>query len=248
MSRPFALLPSCWSSHWRSRPLPHTARRPAAPRQTGPARSRTSPWPARTASARREPRLEGLVHGRRRRAERRLLPDQRQHQQRDAAVRRHRRLDVHRPADARHDLHGPGARQPSADVPRDGEGQERPLPDRHRLPDRPRAPDGHPAAAVSRRSRAARATTSSTSASTRTSTATAAAGRQRRRRTPARSPVQRSHVLVGSDTVTATNAANRDYAQPVYSRAGRHAASPRSPTATRARPATGSRSSTPTPR
>ena len=50
--------------------------------------------------------LEGLVHGRGRRAERRLLPDGRQHERRDAAVRRHRRLDLHRPADARHDLHG----------------------------------------------------------------------------------------------------------------------------------------------
>ena len=37
--------------------------------------------------------VEGLVHGRGRRAERRLLPDGRQHQRRDAAVRRHRRLD-----------------------------------------------------------------------------------------------------------------------------------------------------------
>ena len=60
--------------------------------------------------------LEGLVHGRRRRPQRRLLPDQRQHQRRDAAVRRHRRLDVHRPADARHDVHGPGARRPRADA------------------------------------------------------------------------------------------------------------------------------------
>ena len=41
-----------------------------------------------------------------RRAVRRLLPDHRQHQRRDPAVRRHRRLDVHRSADARHDLHG----------------------------------------------------------------------------------------------------------------------------------------------
>ena len=85
---------------------------------------------------RAQPTLEGLVHGRRRRAERRLLPDQRQHQQRDAAVRRHRRLDVHRPADARHDLHGPGARRPRADLPRHRHGQERALQDRHRLHDR----------------------------------------------------------------------------------------------------------------
>ena len=49
--------------------------------------------------------VEGLVHGRGRRAQRRLLPDGRQHERRDAAVRRHRRLDVHRPAGARHDLH-----------------------------------------------------------------------------------------------------------------------------------------------
>ena len=49
--------------------------------------------------------VEGLVHGRRRRALRRLLPDHRQHQRRDAAVRRHRRQHLHRPADPRHDLH-----------------------------------------------------------------------------------------------------------------------------------------------
>ena len=48
--------------------------------------------------------LEGLVHGRERRPQRRLLPDDRQHERRDAPVRRHRRLDVHRPPDARHDL------------------------------------------------------------------------------------------------------------------------------------------------
>ena len=53
--------------------------------------------------------LEGLVHGCERRAERRLLPDDRQHERRDAPVRRHRRLHVHRPADARHDLDGRAA-------------------------------------------------------------------------------------------------------------------------------------------
>ena len=35
-------------------------------------------------------------------------PTDRQHQRRDPAVRRHRRLDVHRPADPRHDLHRAG--------------------------------------------------------------------------------------------------------------------------------------------
>ena len=58
--------------------------------------------------------LEGLVHGRERRPQRRLLPDGRQHERRDAAVRRHRRLDVHRPPDARHDLHGRGDRRHAA--------------------------------------------------------------------------------------------------------------------------------------
>ena len=48
--------------------------------------------------------VQGLVHGRRRRPERRLLPDRRQHEPRDAPVHRHRRLDLHRPPDPRHDL------------------------------------------------------------------------------------------------------------------------------------------------
>ena len=54
----------------------------------------------------RNTRLEGLVHGGRRRAVRRLQPDDRQHQRRDPAVRRHRRADVHRPAEPGHDVHG----------------------------------------------------------------------------------------------------------------------------------------------
>ena len=43
------------------------------------------------------------------------------------------------------------ARRPRADVPRHRDGQERPLPDRHRLPDRPRPPDGASCARASRR-------------------------------------------------------------------------------------------------
>ena len=54
---------------------------------------------------RREHDLEGLVHGRGRRPVGRLRAHRRQHERRDAAVRRHRRLDLHRPADPRHDLH-----------------------------------------------------------------------------------------------------------------------------------------------
>ena len=61
--------------------------------------------------------LEGVVHGRRRRAERRLLPDDRQHERRDAPVRRHRRLHVHRPSDEGHDLDRPGAGQQRHGLP-----------------------------------------------------------------------------------------------------------------------------------
>ena len=56
-------------------------------------------------------RLEGLVHRRRRGPVRRLRADHRQHERPHAAVRRHRRALVHRPADPRPDLHGP---QPTA--------------------------------------------------------------------------------------------------------------------------------------
>ena len=50
--------------------------------------------------------VQGLVHGRRRDPERRLLPDRRQHQRRDPPVHRHGRLDLHRPPGSRHDVHG----------------------------------------------------------------------------------------------------------------------------------------------
>ena len=83
--------------------------------------------------------LEGLVHGRERRPQRRLLPDGRQHQRRDPPVRRHRRLHVHRPADAGHDLRGGGAsRLRRHGVHRDGDCEERQVSDRDRLRDRSR--------------------------------------------------------------------------------------------------------------
>ena len=77
-----------WGWSWRDWPRRRSMRRP---RLTDQARCRTSTSPARTASAPREPRLEGVVHGRRRHAVRRLQPDDRQHERPDAAVRRHRR-------------------------------------------------------------------------------------------------------------------------------------------------------------
>ena len=82
--------------------------------------------------------LEGLVHGRGRRAQRRLLPDDRQHERRDAPVRRHRRLDLHRPPDPRHDLHGRSrSTHGGHGLPRHDDGEERQVPDRDRLHHRP---------------------------------------------------------------------------------------------------------------
>ena len=88
-------------SHDRRR---EPAGRPGRPRRAVALRPRAQGLPRH----RPQHDLEGLVHGRERRPERRLLPDGRQHERRDPPVRRHRRLDVHRPANARHDLRGRG--------------------------------------------------------------------------------------------------------------------------------------------
>jgi hypothetical protein len=103
-----------------------------------------------------QPHLQGLVHGRRRRPVRRLLPDRRQHQRRDPPVRRHRRRQLHRPADPRHDLHRHGPRPGRDGLPGHRHGQERPLPDRHRLPDRPGQGHGRHAGALPAAGRLAR--------------------------------------------------------------------------------------------
>ncbi len=55
--------------------------------------------------------LEGLVHDRQRGAQRRLLPDRRQHQRRDHAVPGQRRVHLHRPPVTRHDLQRHGDQQ-----------------------------------------------------------------------------------------------------------------------------------------
>ena len=108
-----------------------------------------------------------------RRAVRRLRADHRQHQRRDAAVRGDRRVDVHRPADPGHDVHGLRARPDRDVLP----GHQHPAPRRlhagHRLPDRPaagRRGDADPAAGRRLGSR-------STCVTTPPSTATAAAAR-----------------------------------------------------------------------
>src|SRR3954470_11343172 len=154
LGRPSALLPR--SPHVPLRPVPspgragrpvvrdRRTRRTAGHRRAGCAVA-LRPGAQGLRGHRAQHDLEGVVHGRQRRAERRLLPNQRQHQRRDAAVPRQRRLELHRPADARHDLHGPGDGRPSADLPCHDDGQERALQDRHRLHHRPLAPDrAHP--------------------------------------------------------------------------------------------------------
>ena len=95
--------PRC-SPRRRSRPPPRPPPRPAH-RAPCPA----STWPARTASAPRattrrrcgSPSPDGVLSDV-------YEPTDRQHERPVAAVRRHRRLDVHRPAAARHDLHRQG--------------------------------------------------------------------------------------------------------------------------------------------
>ena len=81
--------------------------------------------------------LQGLVHGGRRRAERRLVPHDRQHEREDAPVHRHGRPDVHRPPGAGHDVDGHGSRRRRDGVPGDEHGQERRLPTGDRLHHRP---------------------------------------------------------------------------------------------------------------
>ena len=81
--------------------------------------------------------FEGLVHGRRRDPQRRLLPNRRQHQRRDAPVHRHGRRDLHRPPGPRHDVHGGGGERHRRDgLQGDRVGQGWPV--QHR--DRPTSP------------------------------------------------------------------------------------------------------------
>ena len=116
-----------------------------ARRRAGLARSTVALRPGTQGLPRHGPQLdlEGVVHGRERRPQRRLLPDDRQHERRDAPVRRHRRIDVHRPPDARHDLQGrggPGDGRYGLQGDRDRE--ERQVQDRDGVPDgsRPSTP------------------------------------------------------------------------------------------------------------
>ena len=136
-------------------------RRPGRPRSAVALRPGAEGLPGHRA----QPILEGLVHGCERRPQRRLLPDDRQHERRDAPVRRHRRLDLHGPADAGHDVQrGGSARSGGAGLQDHGTGEERQVPDRDRVHHRPepqRRPDARRVQA--RRSLA----TGSTSASTR---------------------------------------------------------------------------------
>ena len=171
----------CWRWRWRS-----SRRRVRRPRRPRPAAQAAPGGPGALShfdlarkdclGTARNRTLEGLVHRRRRRAVRRLLPDHRQHQRRDHAVRRHRRADVHRPADPRHDLHRAVDRRERDGLPGHEHREERQVPAGHRLRDRPgpgRRGGPHPARAGHGRA----GTSSCTSGTTRRSTATAGAGR-----------------------------------------------------------------------
>ena len=126
-------------------------------------------------------------------------------------------VDLHRPADTRHDVHGQGPGRGRDGLRGDEHGQERPLQHRHRLLHRSR-PE-HPA-----HERAARADGSRSRRPTALRPVRPDRERQRRgRRGQRRQATRRSPtpptghpIAVASDTVTATNAANRDYAQPVF--------------------------------
>ena len=96
-----------WRPHWLRRRLRRTLR----PRhRMALAPCHTSPSRGRTASVRHTVDVEGMVHDRGWRTVRCLQSDRGQHERRDDAVRGHRRLDLHRPADTRHDLHRAGGR------------------------------------------------------------------------------------------------------------------------------------------
>ena len=162
--------------------------------------------------------LEGLVHGRERRAQRHLLPDGRQHERRDAPVRRQRRLDVHRPPDARHDLRRwrRCRRQRRDGVQGDGDGEERQVPrsrptyitdpDRNTVVMRVEFKPKHEGPDLRLYVRLDP-----------TVNGNGGGGAGNGGADSATVDGSTGHpVLVSSDPVTATNAANRDYAQPVY--------------------------------
>ena len=162
--------------------------------------------------------VEGVVHGRERRAQRRPLPDDRQHERRDPAVPGHRRVDVHGSPDQGHDLDGRGARPHRDGLQGHEHARQREVPDRHRLrrrPGRRRDPDegrvqGRPEGEARR------------PAPLRPLRPDGERQRRGRRRQRRRRLGDDRHLhavtpfLVASDPNTATNAVNRDYAQPVY--------------------------------
>ena len=188
--------------------------------------------------------VEGLVHGRRRRAVRRLLPDDRQHQRRDAAVRRHRRRtftdlqtrDMTYTVAAARRTGGMACR---VTAPRRAASTAR-----HRLRHRPGP--GRACVHAGRASRRTRRSLPAVRPVRRDGQRQRRRRRaQRRRRRRRRRHLDRSPVLVSLDTDTATNAANRDYAVPVFAALGRRPFTAASGAASPAPPATGSPSSTP---
>ena len=159
--------------------------------------------------------VQGLVHGGRRRAERRVIPDDRQHQRQVPAVHRHRRQHVHRFAGTGHDVDCVHARRQRHGVPgHDARPRAAPTgwspttstdPARNTVvmstqlaPLRPGAYKVYVRfdATVNGNGGGGPGNGGADSAVTDTSTG--------------------HPIAVSYDTNTATNAANRDYAQPVY--------------------------------
>ena len=144
-------------------------------------------------------------------------PTDGQHQRRDPAVRRHRRLDVHRPPDPRHDLHRqvprprPAWRAASPARPRTAATA------RHRLHHRPTAQQRRDADERSSPRAAGTAAVYVRYDGTVNGNGGGGDPEQRRRATTRSStPPPGTPCPSSFDTKTATNAANRDYAQPVY--------------------------------
>ena len=77
--------------------------------------------------------VEGVVHGGRRRAVRRVQPDDREHQRQHRPVHRHRRTHVRRPAAAGHDVLGQLAGSQRHGLPGDEHRPRSPLPPGQRL-------------------------------------------------------------------------------------------------------------------
>ena len=161
-------------------------------------------------------RVEGLVHRRRWRAQRCVLPDDRQHQRRDAAIHRDRWVDLHRSANPRHgvdrDRRSTTAACRAASPARQTVASTRSSPTTSPTPIATRCSCAHASIA--------RTTIANLKLYVRfdpTVNGNGGGGDGNGGADSAVTDTSTHHPIpVAFDTVTATNAANRDYAQPVF--------------------------------